>query len=68
MKITIWNRYDENKKVFDFNHYEEGWVDTEFPLPIFADSAGQVAWVNHTWKREYGYLVGGVVTRKGVEQ
>ena len=51
--ITVWLCYDETKKVFQHNHFEEGHLCNNFPTPLFPI---QKSWLNKKWKYYYAWI------------
>ena len=61
MKITAWYCFDKKVNNYIYNHFEEGHVNTNYPLPK-KDSNGieynsQKCWKNMKWEKEYKMLV-----------
>lgn len=46
-----------------FNHIQDGWSETEKPLPVNRAFTNQIAWQNHPWRKEFGWLIDGIVVR-----
>jgi hypothetical protein len=53
-KITMWYRNDD--KTPEYNHYEEGWVESPTPTPKVIEQKG---WGKSKWIKEYGYSIPG---------
>lgn len=68
-KITIWRRLVNKKnaktgekwQVWEHNHIEDGWVETEKPVPKTPEQ--KISWDSAKWTREYGHLIDAVVHR-----
>ncbi len=57
--ITIWSRWNNKTKEFDHNHIEDGWVETDTPMP--KSDLQKASWKDATWQRTYGTLESRVV-------
>jgi hypothetical protein len=64
IKITIWEAFCRNDKVFKHNHIENGWSKADSPKPQFVNQ--KKAWKATKWKKTYGYLTKDNVV-KGVD-
>jgi len=57
--ITKWYRISKdeagNIKSINFNHYEEGHVDGDYPLPFSSEYSNQVAWKKEKWTKTFSY-------------
>ena len=62
--ITKWYRVSKDDtgyiKSINFNHYEEGHVEGEYPLPFSPEYSNQAAWKKEKWKKVFGYASVGV--------
>ena len=56
-EVTTWYRFDEQRKKYVFNHYEEGWDDNQ-DKPIPKTKSQEKDWKNAKWSKKYGHLVG----------
>lgn len=56
-KITIWRKWEDQKKKFDYNHFDDEWVEGEFPLPKRQEYHNQKSWEKGEWKKNFGYLI-----------
>lgn len=57
--ITCWDKLDKGTDKFEFNHIENGHTQEWKPTPK-SDFQRQ-HWINQAWRREYAYLIDGVV-------
>ena len=48
-KITSWSRYNKDKKRYEHNHIEPGWITTTRPQ-------GHPSWKSGLWMRSTGWL------------
>ena len=56
-RITLWEAWNKKDKVFEHNHFEEGWVAGLKPRPIRPEFETQVkSWPRQTWQKSYGYI------------
>ena len=59
-QITKWYKLkiNTNGNVIDksFNHYNDGWVEGEYPLPFDQSFTNQVAWSKDKWVKEFTYI------------
>ena len=53
-KITLWYRYNERSKKFEYNHHEEGWDSDIIPKNVTID-------FKFRWAREIAYMDGTTV-------
>lgn len=60
MKVTVWSIKNDKGAVI-FNHLENGWSESDYPLPKRIEFKNQEAWKNMKWTRKYANLVDGVV-------
>lgn len=60
MKITIWKVVKDNGTIV-FNHIEDGWSESNFPLPIKPKFLNQQAWKNMNWQKKYAHLINDIV-------
>jgi len=56
--ITTWY-----KQKWEFNHFEDGHVDSAIPTAKFAEQ--RKAWGSGVWKKKHAYLVDGKVVEDG---
>ncbi|UHC66481.1 hypothetical protein [Bacillus sp. FCW2] len=54
--ITVWYKYDDKGNEAKLNHIEDGWVNGEYPNPIYPSFPNQEAWKKSDWERKYAYL------------
>lgn len=55
--ITIWEKYDAKKKIFIFNHIEDGIKDTKTPDVISTKcGVSQNSWKNYTWRKTFAKM------------
>ena len=58
--ITKWYKLkkdnDGNVISKSFNHYEEGHVDGNYPLPFKKEYSNQVAWKNDDWEKVHSTM------------
>jgi len=57
--ITIWDRWDENRNGWGFNHISDGWTDDEKPVPRGENQ--EKSWPFGKWKKTKAQLIKGVV-------
>ena len=55
-KITVWYCFDAKKMKYVFNHIENEWVKSNYPLPKNPDFILQKRWKMSQWKKVYGEL------------
>lgn len=60
-QITIWERWNEQDKVWEFNHWDYGKLDADIPPSTWPDQIKH--WKKAKWRKVYGTLHNGVVTR-----
>jgi hypothetical protein len=60
-KITIWDRWNKDKKKYEFNHFDDEWVKNKKPIP--KSDYQKKSWNNSKWNKTYGYLVNNNVVR-----
>lgn len=53
--ITLWERYNKNKKRYEHNHFEDGWNSHEKPKPICEFQ--EKMWKSAKWKKTLLYLI-----------
>lgn len=58
-EVTIWYRWNVNKKVWLHNHIEEGWSSLDAPLPKSEKQAK--VWKGAKWQKHWGNLLNGKV-------
>ena len=56
--ITIWEIFDKETEDFVHNHIEDGWAETDKPVPKFNSQKG---WTKMEWRKEHAHLVDGKV-------
>jgi len=54
-EVTTWYRFDEQRKKYVFNHYEEGWND-EQTIPVPRTKNQDKDWKKAKWSKKYGHL------------
>jgi hypothetical protein len=55
--VTIWERFDSKKKIFIFNHIEDGVKETEKPKVISTKcGTSQKSWQNYTWRKTFAKM------------
>ncbi|MCY8944176.1 hypothetical protein [Bacillus atrophaeus] len=54
--ITVWYKYDDKSNEAKINHIEDGWVNGEYPKPIYPSYLNQEAWKKNDWERKHAYL------------
>lgn len=55
-EVTAWYRWDKQKKEFVFNHYNEGYNESQ-EVPISDIPKQQKDWKNAEWRKKFGHLV-----------
>jgi len=58
--VTKWYKVSEDKDgniKKTSNHYEEGLVTGDYPLPFKPEYTNQVAWKNDKWEYEHAHLI-----------
>lgn len=55
-EVTTWYRFDEQRKKYVFNHYEEGWDDSQ-DKPIPRTKSQEKDWSKAKWLKKYGHLI-----------
>lgn len=60
--VTVWHRFDEDKKVFVHNHIEQGHVFG--PTPVPKSDHQQASWKGAYWRKYYATMIGWAVTNK----
>lgn len=60
LKITVWSIKNDNGAIV-FNHIEDGWSDSEYPLPIKSKYKNQEAWKKSKWDKKYANLINDIV-------
>ena len=57
--VTSWYKFNDIKKIYEFNHIENNHIIGDYPLPIKQTFKEQKVWKSYKWKFEHGYLVDG---------
>jgi len=55
-EVTTWYRFDEQRKKYLFNHYEEGWDESQ-DKPVPRTKNQEKDWKKAKWWKRYGNLV-----------
>lgn len=53
-RVTVWYRWNEKKKRWEHNHYENGWSEENTPNP---SSDEQQVWLKCKWRSELRWLI-----------
>ena len=59
--ITVWHRFNEKEGKWDFNHIEDGHIDTDQYLKPLGNKEQTVNWSKGTWMHRSKYLKDNVV-------
>ena len=59
--ITIWYCYNKEKNIYEFNHFTEGLIQTDKPIP-YTDKYGkpfksQLVWKTSKWQKKFAKLI-----------
>lgn len=58
--ITKWYKQHINEAGIvtgrTFNHYDDGHMETDYPLPFHPSFSNQFAWKNDKWEKEHAYI------------
>lgn len=54
--VTVWDRFDKQRRQFVFNHYSEGYDETQ-TVPISNIPKQQKDWRNAKWRKRFSYLI-----------
>jgi len=63
-KVTVWEAWDSNKKVFKHNHIENGWSDKDTPV-AFCERQSK-AWSRTKFIKKYAYLTSDFVVKRSL--
>jgi len=54
--VTVWYRQNNKNKEFEFNHYEEGYDETQ-TVPVTDIPKQQKDWKKAKWRKKFGHLI-----------
>jgi len=54
--VTVWYRWNNENKDYEFNHYEDGWDESQ-EKPFSDISKQQKDWKKAKWRKKFGHLV-----------
>ena len=54
--VTVWDRFDKQRRQFVFNHYSEGYDETQ-TVPISNIPKQQKDWNGAKWEKKLGHLI-----------
>ena len=64
--ITCWYKYNTRKDTYEYNHFEEGYPNTSYPLPFDNTYKNQKRWRHSKWKKIKGYKIKGSAFGKDI--
>lgn len=54
-KVTKWYLLKDDGST-SYHHFEDGWSQNKYPMPIEPEYTNQLGWGNYNWVKQYAYL------------